>query len=124
MIEVTTDYIDGVMFYQFRLLKPEQKKLGIGIHRVDWKLRDRHLSLLGLRKVGQETYCRVDLYASMYPSYILSCIYFLERGYWKTIRFLYDNARLFKQIPQGERFSWRYFTPYVWVKGIVSKIWK
>ena len=126
MIETTVNTVDGVMFYEnIRLLEPDETIGGMGIHWIpDRVVRDepeliRAIRALGLKRVGFD-YCRDSFEYAHFPMpYIpIRLVQFSLRVYWKTLRWVYDNARVFKQIPANECFSWRYFTPYVWYRGI------
>lgn len=126
MIETTVDTIDGVQFLKnIRILEPDDTIGGMGVHSIAWRLTAqapelmRAIRALGLRRVGED-FCRAaDQYAQYPMPYLpIKVVRFALKVYWKTIRWLYDNARVFKQIPEGECFSWSYFTPYVWYKKI------
>lgn len=130
MIGATTRFVDGVQFIEgIRILEPDDTIGGIGVHLISWSIIDqapefmRAVKALGLRKVGEDICRAVDQYAP-YPIPFLGIklVQFALKVYWLSIWLLYDNARVFKQIPEGQCFSWSYFTPYVWYKGLVGKI--
>ena len=126
MIEGTISQVDGVDFYtNIRILEPDEKIGGMGVHRITRDTREhnpefmRSIRAMGLREVGYDLSYRSFLYAESTKSYItIKMVQFSLRLYWWNIRFLYDNARFFKKIPEGECFSWAYFTPYTWFKGL------
>ena len=124
MIETTVDTIDGVQFLKnVRILEPDDTVSGMGVHfipdratRYDHELM-RAIRILGLRRVGRRVECMADLYAQFPVPFIgIKAVQFALRIYWVSIRWLYDNARVFKQIPENGCFSWKYFTPYTWFK--------
>jgi len=129
MIETTISEVDGVRFYKnVKVLEPDDTVGGLGVHLISWRLIDRApeliqvIKLLGLRKVGEVLPMGADQYAQFPMPYLLiRVVQFTLRTYWATIRWLYDNARFFKQIPPPELFSWRYFTPYVWYRELIKK---
>ena len=124
MIEVTVGYVDGVKFItHMKLLQPDDTLNGVPIHEVDSEL-EKHpqvkesLRILGLHRVGFNYPRSASLYAEGLPRYITAVIVGgLLQVYWFLVRWLYDNARFFKQIPEYQPFSWRYFTPYSWFRG-------
>ena len=128
MIETTEDTIDGITFYKdIKILEPDDTIGGLPVHRISDRviMRDdelmRAIKALGLKRVGRDIrhWGGCELYAQFPSPFIpIKVIQFTLRVYWAVIRWLYDNARVFKQIPVGECFSWRYFTPYVWYKKI------
>ena len=121
MIEITTKTVDGVNFiFDFKIVEPRDKEYGLSIEYVDWRCEKEVkpiLYALGLRRIGERLERAVSIYA-FYPwgYFQYKLIIGLARIYWRVIAWLYDNARLFKQIPEYERFSWKYFTPYTWLK--------
>jgi len=129
MIETTIDHVDGVTFYKnIRILEPDDTIGGMGVHLISWRLIDqdpelmRAIKVLGLRKVGEDICVRADRYAQFpLPYLLIKLIQFALKIYWHSIRWLYDNARVFKQIPENQCFSWTYFTPYVWYRKILKK---
>ena len=124
MIEATESCIDGVRFIDnIRFCEPYLYENGVKVERVSERLliEGRHIDLmlkaLGLRRVGWDYCYRSAVYAHYPIGYVqYKAVRFLLQGYWRTIKFLYSNARMFKQIPEAECFSWRYFTPYTWFK--------
>ena len=122
MIETTVDTIDGVQFLKdIRIVEPIEKRHGVPVELVSWRLADnnpefiRALKLLGLKKIDFDPSYRADVYAKFPISYIrLKITMAALHTYWAIIRWLYNNARVFKQIPENGCFSWRYFTPYTW----------
>ena len=118
MIEITTDEIEGVKF--IKLVEPIERRCGV--EKVSCRLLTSEmefaLKINGFRR--GEFIPFMDAYEYIQyplPYYWYRTVNFILKGYWKALKFLYDNARLFKQIPEGECFSWRYFTPYVWFKN-------
>ena len=130
MIETTIREVGGVRFYEnIRILEPDYKKFGIGLHWISDKLLMRgdteflrYIKAVGLRQVEHDPSMRACGYA-LYPMsyWRFKVVEFLFKCYWWSIRWVYDNARFFKQIPAGECFSWRYFTPYIWYKKMRGK---
>lgn len=126
MIETTIDEVDGVQFLKdIRILEPDDTVGGMGVYRIDDKTAVwnpevmRAIKVLGLRRVGRQVEWRANLYAQFpIPFLPIKLVQFALRVYWATIRFLYDNARVFKQIPPNQCFSWTYFTPYVWFRKL------
>jgi hypothetical protein len=122
MIEGTVTTIEGVRFYSWEIVEPTEKLNGVPIEYVDPYLKDNidvkiGLRALGLRKIDYDISKRADIYAK-YPINVIryKVIMFLLSIYWNTIHWLYDNARMFKQIPESSQFSWKYFTPYTWIR--------
>lgn len=129
MIEVTVKYLEGLNFIaDIKIVEPREKRNGVFIEYVDKKLlreapEFKHiLRAFGMRKTGDCLERGADIY-TFYPWGYLQykVIHLLVKVYWKAIFWLYNNARMFKQIPSGEMFSWSYFTPYTWVKGVLTK---
>jgi len=121
MIELTTDSIDGINFIKdFRLVEPFERENGVVIERITQNNKRTMLPILralGLREVGFDHLYRCYIYAHYpLPFFWYKAVKFSLKAYWRVIRFLYDNGRIFKQIPASEPFSWRYFTPYTWFK--------
>ena len=126
MIESTIETIDGVHFLKdARFVEPYEYENGVRVERITQRLLDRSpeteglLLIMGMRKVGVDPCFDADIYAR-YPMgyFIYRTIHHLLKGYWWVLRFLYNNARIFQQIQAGECFSWRYFTPYVWIRKL------
>ena len=119
MIEITIKYIDGVQFLDTFKIVSWEKVDGVNAQLVSRKLINQSytnhiIRTLGLVKVGYDASMRADIFVKKYG---LSRLYLkLSKVYWRLVRFMYDNCRLFKQIPLGSEFSWRYFTPYTWIK--------
>ncbi len=127
MIEVTIKEVDGVRFYKnIRILEPDTIENGVGVHRIVDRTDPNLISsikMLGLRKVGRDPAYRSDLYAQYpMPYYKFKATEFLLKIYWNIVRWLYDNARMFKEIPHSDPFSWKYLTLYVWYRSILWKI--
>lgn len=128
MIEATIKEIDGVRFYSnIRILESDDTIGGFPIHYIPDRVSLQEpelikaIKLLGLRKVGRNlVMCGgSDVYAQLPAPYIgVRIVQVLLRMYWGIIRWLYGNARFFKQVPEAECFSWRYFTPYAWFKKL------
>jgi len=129
MIETTIDQVDGVTFYKnIRILEPDDTVGGMGVHLIPWRVIDqdpnliRAIRAMGLRRVGEQPNYRVDLYAQFpLPFLSIKLVQFALKIYWHSIHWLYDNACVFKQIPESQCFSWSYFTPYVWYRKITKK---
>ena len=129
MIEVSVNEIDGVRFLRdIKILEPDKVEHGVGIHFIplrcnyDDKEVLRAIRLLGLREVGFDLSRRAFEYAEYpMPFYWYKFVEFLLKAYWAVIRWLYDNARVFEQIPPNMQFGWSYFTPYVWYKKLKPK---
>ena len=126
MITTMIDEVDGVRFYtNIKILEPDYRKFGVGLHWVSDRLIDnepevlRYLKAVGLRETEYDISMRAFGYAQ-YPLHYLhfKVVEFLFKRYWWCIRWLYDNARVFKQIPPNETFSWKYFTLYCWYKRL------
>jgi hypothetical protein len=126
MLKTTVKYVDGVRFIdKVRFLDMDERRHGIPVHYVDDELLrntdglETVLKLHGLWKVDFAYERKASIYTHGWVNFvvfkIVDAVFTL---YWPTIRWLYDNARIFKQIPTGTMFSWRYFTPYVWFKGL------
>lgn len=126
MIETTIRSVDDVNFISdIRILEPDGRRNGIRVHYISFRLEDNAPQLisaihaLGLRKVGEDFRRGVSLYAQYpLPWAFYKVIRGIMRVYWGCLCWLYDNARVFKQIPHQETFSWRYFTPYTWFKEL------
>ena len=129
MIEVSVHYLEGLTFIaDIKVVEPREKEKGVYVEHVDWRISADPvtrviLKAYGLRRVGTGLVDRTDVY-TFYPwgYWQYKAVHQVFRGYWWMVRFLYDNARLFKAIPPQEIFSWGYFTPYVWLKDIVGRI--
>lgn len=123
MIEISIKVIDGVNFIDnMKVLEPDSTWEGVPVHRVEGKYRHANdllfgLRMLGLRKVGFDFSRRADLYTSYPVDWFRAKVnHAFIVIYWAIIRWLYNNARFFKQIPESQPFSWRYFTPFTWFK--------
>jgi len=129
MIEYSIDTIDGVQFLKdMKFVKPYEYENGIMIERIPLSSLNRRpeldgiLLLMGMRRVGSD-YCTHSYIYTLYPFgyYGYKLTHHLLRVYWWMVRFLYNNARIFQQIPEAECFSWRYFTPYVWYEKLKNR---
>ena len=125
MIETTEAVNDeGVRFISsVKFAEPYDYENGVRVEKISKRLLDQVpetallLNSLGLRKVGKDLWFDAYVYASYPLGYIqYKIVRHILMGYWWLMRFLYNNARMFKQIPSGGCFSWRYFTPYTWFK--------
>jgi len=130
MVAISINHLEGLNFIaDVKIVEPREKKNGVFIEYVkrDIRLKSPELHLIlkafGMRKVGEEYEMDSDIY-TFYPwGYAqYKFIHFWLKIHWRIIHWLYDNGRMFKQIPSGEMFSWSYFTPYVWVKNLLTKI--
>lgn len=130
MITTTVSQVDGLNFIvDVKLEPPFEYRNGVRVELVSSRVLVEApeckliLTALGFELVDFDLVTDSYIYAQLPYRFIqYKVVSFLLRFYWWSIRFLYNNARMFKQIPQGERFSWRYFTPYVWFSIIRSKI--
>ena len=127
MIETTLVTVDGETFLgTLKVLEPDRKWHGVGIHFVEKRLLERNpdfegrLKALGLKQVHYAPERRAYFYTQTLPAVIATVVEFFASKYWKSIWWLYIHARLFQEIPVAESFSWRYFTPV----SIVIKILK
>jgi len=112
-----------------KLVPPFEYRYGARIERVDEKLLANSpefkliLTALGFKKVGLDEDSPCYIYVQKPFRYIQYQIgRFMVLGYLRAVRWLYYNARIFQQIPPGYRFSWSYFTPFVWAKKLKAKI--
>ena len=129
MITTEVKLLEGVRFIiNVKLEEPFEHKYGVRIERISGRFLAESkefriiLKALGFRKVEEEPWTDNIIYVQYPVCYIrYKAIQALINAYYKTILFLYDNARLFKKIPEGEQFSWRYFTPYTWFKALWDK---
>lgn len=130
MIEVTAKEVDGVRFIDKIKIVSWEKRNGLPVQLVDdrtWREPEvkRMLKMLMLEEVDFDFCCRIHIYAQRPVNDICYKVILLGiHLYWKTIRFIYDNGRVFKQIPEEQMFSWRYFTPYVWYRRIKDGVVK
>lgn len=126
MIETTIKEVDGVRFFDSARIRETDGTInGVPVHFIQWREVDRNpeiiklLQNLGLHKVGEDYNCARDYFAQWpFPGIFFIINTFLLKCYWKTLRFLYNNACMFRKIPDNEMFSWKYFTPYCWYKGV------
>ena len=107
-----------------RIREPYEYKMGVRIERVSDRFMTpecaEKVRFLGLRKVGVDSWARCTIYAHYPMGYAwYKVAHFLLREYRRVI-WLLMKSRMF-QVPLGDRFSWRYFTPYVWVRGLNVK---
>lgn len=133
MIETTEAINDeGVRFLsRVRFVEPYDYENGVWVEKVSRRTLDQVpetallLKSLGLKKVGFDHRWDTNVYA-LYPlGYIqYKVIRHALTGYWWLVRFLYNNARMFQQISSAECFSWKYFTPYVWIKKLQRRMMK
>lgn len=125
MIEMTeSTNAEGVRFLsRVRFTEPYDYENGVRVEKVSKRTIEQApettmiLNGLGLKKVGFDYHWDAYVYAGYplgYTQYKIAR--HVLTGYWWLMRFLYNNARIFQQIPSGTPFSWKYFTPYVWVK--------
>jgi hypothetical protein len=127
MIIVKTDMVDGVAFLTFEIKEPYEEYHGVPVEKVSRRIKsqelDTFLKASRLYLIGSDEAYDADIYAVYPMGYIRAkAIHTLYPLYWKLIRWLYDNARFFKQIPEGERFSWKYATVYVWYRKLVRRL--
>jgi len=130
MIESTIDEAEGVRFIHTSLVPPYETRNGIKIERIIEKLMFTPevmgvVKQLGLKYVGYDVETDCGLYTHTWLGSIqYRCTKKIIGCYWRVIRFLYLNARMFQIIPEGECFSSRYFTPYAWGRKWLSKTTK
>lgn len=122
-IEVTTDTVEGVSFIRdVRLVPPFERMNGITVELVRASLLlhpqvREALKAVGLKEVGYAEHQGAVIYAHSTPSFLLyHIVYCFNKSHWAIVKWLYNNARMFQQIPEGEAFSWRYFTPFCWYR--------
>ena len=132
MIEVSINHLEGLNFIaDVKIVEPREKENGVFIERIEGNLAKKSpefisiIKAFGMRKVGRSVVTDTDVY-TFYPwgYFQYRLVHFWFRIYWEAIRWLYNNARMFKAIPQGEMFSWSYFTPYIWIKSLLTIIKK
>lgn len=130
MIETTEAVNDeGIRFLgKIRFCEPYDYENGVRVEKVTRRFLEQSpelshiLRTLGLRKVGFDFCYDANVYAHYPMGYVqYKVTHHLFTGYWWLVRFLYNNARIFQQIPPAECFSWRYFAPYVWIKKLGNK---
>jgi len=130
MIETTEAINDeGVRFTsKVEFVEPYEYENGVHIEYVSIRQIERVpetailLNSLGLRKVGIAPYLDAYIYAPYPLGYIQYKIaQHILTGYFWLVKFLYNNARMFQQIPVGTQFSWKYFTPYAWLRRLYGK---
>jgi len=123
MIEISVREEEGVRFIDKVKVVSWEKRKGLPVQLIDELLlrvnpeMDRILKMLWLERVDEDENHPVVIYAQR-P---VNDLFYLLLKWWcgiyfKVIRFAYRELRVFKQIPPGEYFSWRYFTPYTWLK--------
>ena len=124
MIEATVKEVDGVQFIDKVKIVSWERKYGIPIQEVGAELfresRTRNiLESLMLEEVDYD-FARKTIYFAQRPvnDIVYRFIKFSISVYWHSLWFLHDNTGMFKQIPENECFSWRYFTPYVWYRRL------
>ena len=132
MIEVRTKYPYGLSYIDsIKTVEPIETRYGIKIEQVSQKLLALNgdyinyllRTRLGLRPVGYEPYSDHKIYAH-YPfgwSW-LKLIQFFIPVYWWFVSLLYWHTPLFHKIPEGERFSWKYFNPRAMFKHGSPKV--
>ena len=123
MITISVDYVEGVRFISDVKLEDKGERLnGVPVHYVDKRIENEpsfkeFASTLRLKRVEDN-----PQYMGPGGTYVTSprnvvfyrLFKFILKIYWTSLRWSYDNVRLFKAIPHGEMFSWKYFTPYTW----------
>tara|TARA_Y100000310_G_scaffold343107_1_gene449231 strand:- start:2835 stop:3221 length:387 start_codon:yes stop_codon:yes gene_type:complete len=126
VIETAIKTVDGVDFItNIRILEADDTIGGFSVHRISDCVirREAHImqaiKAMGFKRVGRDMRYRSDLYAQFPIPYIqIKIMQFVLRVYWNALWWLYDNARMFKEVSPTEAFSWKYFTPYVWYKKV------
>ncbi len=130
MILTTVKTIEGVQFISdIEIVEPREKIHGVYVELIGYNLSHSAKELpsilhkLGLRHTGYDINRDSYIYA-FYPwgYYQYKIMRVILKAYWWSLWFLYNNTRVFKEIPHNEVFSWHYFTPYVWVKICYKKI--
>lgn len=128
MIETTIREVEGVKFLETVKIVSWETRKGIPVQEVDAEVIGETWwegirKMLMLEEVEYDFSRKTYIYAQRPVNDITyKVVEFIGRFYWKLMRFLYDECRVFKGIPAGEMFSWRYFTPYVWYRRIVSGV--
>lgn len=132
MLQMSVKYLEGLNFHwDIKIVEPREKQNGVYVEFIDRNLLRQSPELavifkaIGLHKVDEHFESFTDVYAwGRWGKLRFSLIRLLILAYWRTLYFLYDNGRVFKEIPPGQCFSWRYFTPYTWLRFITSKLAK
>ena len=117
MIEVSVKVVDGVRFIDtIKVVPPYYTRNGVKVELVHYNIiREAQpiLGILGYKKCGYDIITDSYIFVpTWYHKFIYKILEFLLLLYHRSIWFLYDNARLFREIPPGECFSWRYFILY------------
>ena len=130
MIETTEAINDeGVRFIsKIRFVEPYEYENGVRVEKVERRQIEQEpeaallLNSLGLKRVGFDDCWDAYIYA-LYPiGYVqYKVVQHILTGYYWLVKFLYNNARMFQQIPVGTQFSWKYFTPYAWLRRLYGK---
>mgnify|MGYP001616748254 FL=1 len=127
MLSISIAEVDRVKFIQnICILGHDDKVNGVPVHRIPSRYLDnelrRAIKALGMRKVDFDYRWDAEIYVvSDLLAWRFKIANFALKVYWGAIKWLYDNARFFKMIPQGEQFSWQYFTPYCWWENLARK---
>ena len=124
MLEMSIKYLEGLSFHMdIKVVEPREKLNGVYVEYLDsWLLHNSQempliLKAIGMKKVGYRLETLQEVWAWQpwgYTQYRL--IHWFIKAYWWLLRWLYNNTRMFKRIPPGQIFSWKYFTPYTWIK--------
>lgn len=130
MITTKVKVLEGVKFQiDVSLEEPFEYRHGVRVEIINHRYEDKTtyiiLKALGFRFVEYEPWTDNAIYIQHRIPYLrYKLVKNLIKAYWATLVFLYDNARIFKKIPEGEQFSWEYFTPYTWFKALRDRIHK
>jgi len=128
---ITTEAIndEGVSFIsKVEFVEPYEYENGVRVEKVDRRQIEGVpetvllLNSLGLKRVGFDYSWDAYVYTPYPIGYIQYKIaQHILTGYFWLVKFLYNNARMFQQIPVGTQFSWKYFTPYAWLRRLYGK---
>lgn len=128
MIEVSVKHLEGLNFIvDVKIVEPREKKNGVYIEYVDRRTLYESpvfkfiLRAFGMRQIGEAPERHAYIYAfHPWGYWQYKMIYLLIKAYLMSLWWLYGNARIFKQIPPAEMFSWKYFTLYIWCKTLMN----
>lgn len=128
MIQISTKYVDGVSFISdFKFVPPYETRNGVRVELVSYEMSRNAktiavLKSLRLKKVGRDFSTREDIYALPLDFVRIKVALAFVKVYWTSLWWVYDNMRVFKRIPEGSMFSWKYFIPYCWIQSLRRKI--
>jgi len=124
MLEISVRYLEGLNFHMdIKVIEPREKLNGVYVEYLDNRTLHSSpempliLKAIGMKRAGYCLERDTEIWAWQPWGYIqYRLIHWFIKTYWWLLRWLYDNARMFKQIPPGTMFSWKYFTPYTWLR--------